>query len=142
MKKIIKLTESQLNKIVKKVITELYNEKDDYLKYLDTHKTSFGTEELKSEPNLTKENLENYIGCVFIPKVYIKDVFTDEPIGKGNRYKLRKVFEGYASFDDLDDRGADSYKFNKQPIVKVYIDDVLEKMRLEENNKKPESEDI
>lgn len=73
-----------------------------------------------------RENLENYIGRIFRPRLYLKDAITNEPIGKGNRYRLRKVFKSakYASFDDLDDRSADTFKYQRQPIVKIHFDDL------------------
>lgn len=72
------------------------------------------------------EDLESYTGQIFEPSVYLKDVITDEPIGKGNKYRLRKVFKQakYASFDDLDDRSVNTYKFNQQPIVKIAFEDI------------------
>ena len=72
------------------------------------------------------ENLEDYTDMIFIPTVYIKDVMTDEPLGKGNEYRLRMVFKNakYASFDDLDDRSADTYKYQRQPIRKVHFEDI------------------
>ena len=130
MKKIIRLTESELQNTIKKIIMELFDEKDEYLKYLDKHNAPWDDH---FDNELTKENLKDHIDDIFIPKAYIKDIFTDEPLGKGNHYKLRKVFTGYASFDDLDDRSTWSYKYNRQPIVKVHIDDVLQNMELEKS---------
>lgn len=72
------------------------------------------------------DDLEDYTDMIFIPTVYIKDAITDEPLGKGNQYRLRLVFHKakYASFEDLDDRSADSYKYNRKPIRKVHFDDI------------------
>lgn len=76
--------------------------------------------------NVDTDDLENYTDMIFIPTAYIKDVMTDEPLGKGNQYRLRLVFNKakYASFEDLDDRSADSYKYNRKPIRKVHFDDI------------------
>ena len=81
----------------------------------------------------TPEELQNYIGKIFTPVGYFQDYLGNRGVFQvDSQYRLRKVMNNLVSFDDLNDRSAETYKTLQQPIVKANIDDVLKYMRLDD----------